>query len=117
MTAVNSEKLIETKDLAVYELGPDWVVAKDKEDAIKVLEEHWGSPIKDMVDAEEIEEELNRMDPDRTLRLAFDTFDAADFLVPPDATKEIDGGYTTYKATAAQWAEVHGRGFLASEEW
>ena len=92
----------EDVDLRVFEFGPDYVVARSRDDAWTVYIEHVGGDRGDY-DGEDMEP----VSPDFVIGIYVDA--------DGHLTDESDG--EALRLTAAEWAKREGRGFLCSSEF
>lgn len=97
------DEFTERKQLYVFELADDAVVALDYEDAVVVLADHLGLEPQD-IDLEDV----RQLPDDEVLSI---------FVVGPDAaiTNEDDAD-ATLELTAREWAVKEGRGHLCRRE-
>lgn len=86
-------------DLRVFGCGPDYVVARDVEDARQALYEHRGG------DLDDYDDEFTAVADDKPISIYVDEQDCI----------SDDGNVLTL--TAREWAQREGRGFLCSSEY
>ena len=106
--------------MKIYTNTVDTIVAKDKEDLLKIFEEHYGSD-------EEVEEdgyyewtEIETLDKELIIRYWIDDWDYINKdYIPADASieRDEDAGKVLVAATYREWVEVNGRGILCSTEY
>jgi len=104
-----------SNELKLWYNGNDIVIAVDADDAAKVYEETTGEDWSYYVDhcGEGWQESTKN-----ELVIFFEDADDLGKNVPPTATQIYDGRHSfKYKATAKEWIEHCGRGWLCSENW
>lgn len=95
----------------------EWVVAYDREDAIKVWEETTGEKRSDYVSDNDEGMLFEPCSDDGMLRICYEDELKSDHM-PADAQIEDRGdGYQHIKATMRAWADANGRGFLCTTEY
>jgi hypothetical protein len=101
-------------NLKVFTNDYEWFVAEDKNDLLIVIEKYWGESMEDMGG------DINDWEDLETTELLKISCELQDFNpdeYPNDWEIWEDGEWCYISATAEEWANHNGKGFLCSTEY